>query len=73
MALFSESASRAVVSFPESSVERMVTVAEEHGVPLARIGEVLAEPQVQVAGLFDLPLAELREVWATPIPQAMKH
>ena len=73
VALFSESASRAVVSFPESSVERMVTVAEEHGVPLARIGEVLAEPQVQVAGLFDLPLAELREVWATPIPQAMKH
>ncbi|RRD04189.1 phosphoribosylformylglycinamidine synthase subunit PurL [Arachnia propionica] len=73
VALFSESASRAVVSLPESSVERMVSVAEEHGVPLVRIGEVLAEPQAQVAGLFDLPLAELRAVWAAPIPQAMKH
>ncbi|MDO5067520.1 MAG: phosphoribosylformylglycinamidine synthase subunit PurL [Propionibacteriaceae bacterium] len=73
VALFSESASRAVVSLPESSVERMVSVAEEHGVPLVRIGEVLAEPQAQVAGLFDLPLAELRTIWAAPIPEAMKH
>lgn len=73
VALFAESASRAIVSLPESSVERMVSVAEEHGVPLARIGEVLSEPRAEVVGLFDLPLVELRDVWAAPIPQAMKH
>lgn len=72
VALFSESASRALVSFPESSVERMMSVAEEHDVPLRRIGEVLEEPRAEVEGLFDLTLGELYDVWTTPIPEAMK-
>ncbi|MDO5094557.1 MAG: phosphoribosylformylglycinamidine synthase subunit PurL [Propionibacteriaceae bacterium] len=71
--LFSESAARAVVSLPESSVERLQTLCQDYGVPLTRLGEVVEAPEMTVSGLFHVSLAELRETWAAPIPEAMRN
>ncbi len=71
VALFSESAARAVVSMPESSVERMESHCRDHGVTMTRLGEVTEARDAVFQGLLTIPLTELRQSWAQPIPQAM--
>ena len=69
--LFSESAGRAIVSLPGSSRGRFTELCQQHGVPMARLGEVTGTHALEVTGLFTLPLDELRAAWTAPIPAAM--
>jgi phosphoribosylformylglycinamidine synthase len=70
VALFSESASRAIVSVDPADEEALVRLAAEHGVPLARLGET-GGPRALVEGLLDIPVDELREAWETAIPRLL--
>ena len=70
MALFSESASRAVVSVDAADEETLVRLASEHGVPVARLGET-GGPRALVEGLLDVPVDELREAWESAIPRLL--
>lgn len=69
--LFSETVARAVVSVEPSKADEFAALCASHGVPLARLGEVSAEPELVVEGLFAMPLAEIRDAWRAPIPAAM--
>ena len=70
--LFSESAARALVTMPESSVERVKSLCSENLVPLTRLGEVIEQLDANVVGLLNVPLAEFHGVWSRPIPEAMR-
>jgi phosphoribosylformylglycinamidine synthase len=70
VALFSESASRAIVSVDPADEEAIVRLAAEHGVPVARLGET-GGPRALVEGLLDIPVDELREAWETAIPRLL--
>ena len=70
VALFSESASRAVVSVAPEHEERLAELAAEHGVPIARIGET-GGPRVVFAGLFETTVDELRAAYETAIPRLL--
>ena len=71
--LFSESAARAVVTMPESSVERLKSLCRDNVVPLTRLGEVVEPLEATVVGLLSMPLVKLRETWARPIPEALQN
>jgi phosphoribosylformylglycinamidine synthase len=70
VALFSESASRAVVSVAPEHEDRLVALAAEHGVPLARIGET-GGPRAVFAGHVETTVEALREAYETAIPRLM--
>jgi phosphoribosylformylglycinamidine synthase len=70
VALFSESASRAMVSVAPECEERLIALAAEHGVPLARLGET-GGPRVVFDGLFETTVDELREAYESAIPRLM--
>ena len=68
--LFSESASRAVVSVAPEHEDRLIELAAELGVPLARIGET-GGPRVVFDGLFETTVDELRDAYETAIPRLL--
>lgn len=70
--LFSESPARALVSLSGAGYQRFTALCAEHGVPVARLGEVLDSGEIEVQGLFALDLDELRAEWTAPIPAAME-
>ncbi len=70
VALFSESASRAVLSVDPADEDALVGLAAEHGVPIARLGET-GGPRALVEGLLDVPVAELRDAWENAIPRLL--
>jgi phosphoribosylformylglycinamidine synthase len=70
LALFSESASRAVITARpgrEADVEQLASV---HQVPIARIG-LTGGSRLEFAGLFDLPLDDALVVYEGAIPKLM--
>ncbi|NLT31583.1 MAG: phosphoribosylformylglycinamidine synthase subunit PurL [Propionibacterium sp.] len=69
--LFSESAGRVVVSVDEANEDALLQLADSHGIRIARIGQVTAEPRMVVRDQFTLTLAELRSTWQAPIREAM--
>ena len=69
--LFSESPARAVVSLSGADYREFKALCQEHGVPTARIGEVIDHGEIEVNGLFSLPLGEIERAWRKPIPTAM--
>ena len=71
VALFSESAARAVVSLPGSNVEEFEALCAERGVAVSRLGEVTGEPELEFVGQFTVGLGEAESVWKAPIPAAM--
>ena len=71
VALFSESAARAVVSLSGQHLKRVEALCAEHGVEIARLGEVTGERIAEFVGAFTVPLAELREAWQRPLPEAL--
>ncbi|HSO70074.1 MAG TPA: phosphoribosylformylglycinamidine synthase subunit PurL [Arachnia sp.] len=71
VALFSESAARAVVSLPGSSVAEFEALCAERGVVVSRLGEVTGEPEMEFVGEFTVDLGEAESVWMAPIPAAM--
>ncbi len=70
VALFSETASRAIVSVDPADEEALVRIAAEHGVPVARLGET-GGPRALVEGLLDVPVDELRDAWEGAIPRLL--
>ncbi|MET0997948.1 MAG: phosphoribosylformylglycinamidine synthase subunit PurL [Marmoricola sp.] len=70
VALFSESAARAVVSVSPEDEERIFELAAEHGVPITSLGETRGD-SLAVAGVFDVQLEELRSAWTLTLPAAM--
>jgi phosphoribosylformylglycinamidine synthase len=70
LALFSESAARAVVSVSPEDEERLLELAAEHGVPITSLGETGGD-SLAITGVFDVPLEELRTAWTLTLPAAM--
>ncbi len=70
LALFSESASRVVVSVDPRDEERLVALAADHEVPCERLGET-GGPRAVVEGLIDVPVSELADAWAGAIPRLL--
>jgi phosphoribosylformylglycinamidine synthase len=80
VALFSESAGRAVVAVTPSQEQRLTALCEARGLPCRRIGVVdgapsaepkvdaSEEPSLDVQGVLSLPLAELREAYEGTLP-----
>jgi phosphoribosylformylglycinamidine synthase len=70
VALFSESAARAVVSVDPTGEDRLVQLAGDHGVPLLRLGET-GGPRAVVDGHLDLTVAELTDAWEGAFPRLL--
>jgi phosphoribosylformylglycinamidine synthase len=70
VALFSESASRAVVSVAAEDEDAFVGLATRLGVPATRVGET-GGPRVVIEGAVDVLVAELSEIWETAIPRLL--
>jgi len=70
VALFSESASRAVVSVSPIDEEAFRALAAAYRVPCARIGET-GGPRAVIDAAIDIPVARLAEIWETTIPRLL--
>jgi phosphoribosylformylglycinamidine synthase II len=70
VALFSESAARAVVTVAPEDEEWFYELAVEHGVPITSLGETRGDA-LDVAGVLDVPLEELRTAWTLTLRAAM--
>lgn len=69
--LFAESPGRVLVSLPAESVAEFSGLCADAGVPLIRLGEVTAAPELEVVGSFILAMSEVRSQWQAPLPAAM--
>ncbi len=71
--LYSETQARAIVSCEPAVLDRVLSAAEEAGVPAAEIGEVGGEDLVVKTGGETLraSVAGLHEVWSTALPKAL--
>jgi phosphoribosylformylglycinamidine synthase len=67
VALFSESAGRALVTVPRGQEKAFRAMVEEHGVPYAPLG-VVRGTALEVRDQFTIPLDELRGAWAGTLP-----
>ncbi|MDI6912042.1 phosphoribosylformylglycinamidine synthase subunit PurL [Nocardioides sp.] len=68
--LFSESPGRVVVTVPDGDAERLVELAESHGVELTALG-VTGGDTLVVEGQFEVPLEDLRAAWTATLPAAL--
>jgi phosphoribosylformylglycinamidine synthase subunit PurL len=69
LALFSESAGRAIVAVARSEEVRFTDMCTARGLPHVRIGVVdVLSADLEIQGQFDVPLAELRKAWAGTLP-----
>jgi phosphoribosylformylglycinamidine synthase len=74
VALFAESAGRALVAVPRSEEVRFTDMCTARGFPHARIGVTDGtgpDAALDVQGLFALPLEELRAAWSGTLPAAL--
>jgi phosphoribosylformylglycinamidine synthase len=70
VALFSESAGRAIVAVPRSEEVRFTDMCTARRLPHARIGVVdLLDTRLTVQGQFEVPLRELRAAWTATLPR----
>ena len=70
VALFCESASRAVVAVAPERAEELADLAVARGVPFAAVGET-GGPRVVFDGLFETTMMELRDVYEDAIPHLL--
>ncbi|MEJ6020409.1 phosphoribosylformylglycinamidine synthase subunit PurL [Corynebacterium sp. H113] len=80
VALFSESASRALVAVPAVDAAKLEERAAATGVKATRIGAVVAadEPVIKVSGAagaveFEIPVAEAEDAWRSTLPKLFAH
>jgi phosphoribosylformylglycinamidine synthase subunit PurL len=66
--LFSESTARVIVGCRDACVDRVLEVAAEHDVPVARLGRT-GGTTLQVNRLFDIAVDELRAAHEATLPQ----
>jgi phosphoribosylformylglycinamidine synthase subunit PurL len=75
--LFGEDGARAVVSAAPAEALRLVALAREHGVPIARVGRVGdagGRLELRVAGqTFSWGIGALRQTYFEAIPRRMQH
>jgi phosphoribosylformylglycinamidine synthase len=74
VALFSESAGRAIVAVPRSEEVRFTDMCTARGFPHVRIGVTDgsgADAVLDVQGQFSVPLEELRTAWSATLPNAL--
>jgi phosphoribosylformylglycinamidine synthase II len=71
VALFSESASRAVVSVAPEKAEAFEALAGDHRVPFARLGET-GGPRMVFGDAFEMTLAEAREIHEGTFPRLLR-
>jgi phosphoribosylformylglycinamidine synthase II len=74
VALFSESAGRAVVAVPRSEEVRFTDMCSARGFPHVRIGVTDGrgdDALLDVQGQFSVPLSELRAAWSRTLPEAL--
>ncbi|HET6818162.1 MAG TPA: phosphoribosylformylglycinamidine synthase subunit PurL [Mycobacteriales bacterium] len=67
VALFSESTARAVVTCADADVDRLLSIAADAGVPVARLGRTGGD-ELSIDGLFSIPLDELRAAHEVTLP-----
>ena len=72
VALFSESAARALVTVAAGDT-RLVDLLAERGIPFAEIGEVTGEDALEVTGQFTVPLAALNSAYEDTLPGLFAH
>jgi phosphoribosylformylglycinamidine synthase len=72
VALFSESASRAVVSVDPARAGELEAMAARHEVPFARLGET-GGAVMSFDGLLEIPVEEARNVYESAIPALMRR
>ncbi len=70
VALFSESAARALVTVRPDDLGALEELAGSLGVPLTRLGETGGDALV-IDGVLSIPIAELRETWSRTLPDAL--
>ncbi len=70
VALFSESAARALVTVRPEDADRMADLAREHGVPVARLGTTGGDSLV-IEDEFAVPVDELRQAWTVTLPAVL--
>lgn len=70
VALFSETASRVVVSVEPSKAERLRELAAAESVPVTFLGRT-KDATMRFRGLFDIPVAEARDVYESAIPNLL--
>jgi phosphoribosylformylglycinamidine synthase subunit PurL len=70
VALFSESAARAVVSVEPPRTSAFEALAAEREVPFVRMGET-GGPRMVFGDTFELPVAQARQVYESAIPNLM--
>jgi phosphoribosylformylglycinamidine synthase II len=78
VALFSESAGRALVAVPRSEELRFTDMCVARGLPVARVGVVdgtvlSGEAVLEVQGQFTVPMAELRAAHEAPFRKLFGH
>jgi phosphoribosylformylglycinamidine synthase subunit PurL len=74
VALFSESAGRAIVAVPRSEEVRFTDMCAARGFPHRRIGVTDgagSDAVLDVQDRFTVPLAELRAAWSATLPSAL--
>ena len=72
VALFSESASRAVVATTADRVDALLIRADELGVPAATIGATDDSAELKVGGV-SIAVSELYEAWSQTLPELFGH
>jgi phosphoribosylformylglycinamidine synthase len=70
LALFAESASRAIASCAPEAAGELLALARAHGVPASRIGATGGE-RIRIGPGVDVSLAEAHDVWARTLPEAL--
>ena len=70
VALFSESAGRALVAVPRSEEPRFTEMCTMRGLPWVKVGVVDKESgRLEIQGVAEFTLGELREVWEATLPE----
>ena len=72
VALFSESASRAVVATTADRVDALLIRADELGVPAATIGSTDDSAELKVGGV-SIAISELYQAWSQTLPELFGH
>ena len=72
VALFSESASRAVVATTADRVDALLIRADELGVPAATIGATDDSSELKVGGV-SIAVSELYQAWSATLPELFGH
>ena len=70
VALFAESVARAIVTVTTDNADRLVALAEQHGVPLRPLG-LTGGDLISVEGEFEIAVADAKAAWSATLPDAL--